>query len=184
MRHFRVRAVEQEPARAPGSAGFTLVELLVSLLLFALISLAGVGLVETVIRVQERTEGRGERLAEIQRARFLLAADLEQIVAGPVMEEETFTFLRGSAAGPYRVAYRFADGTLFREAGTVAAPMLSGLSQFSLRYLKADGWTTQLATEEDPSRPRAVELGFALQARPGQAAGRLRQIVELPQEPL
>lgn len=172
----------RQEAGAHGSAGFTLVELLVALLLFALISLAGVGLVETVIRVQERTEGRGERLAELQRARFLLAADLEQIIAGPVMEGNRFTFLRGSAAGQYRVGYRFAGGTLYREAGSLAAPMLSGVSQFRLRYLKADGWTSQLVSEDDPSRPRAVELDFALQAAEGQPTGRLRQIVELPQE--
>ena len=66
------------PARAapPGDAGFTLVEMLVALALFAAIGLAGFTVLDTVVRVRGGTEGRLERLGEIDRALALLTLDL------------------------------------------------------------------------------------------------------------
>ena len=46
------------PPRAGSEAGFTLVEMLVALALFALVGLASFALLETVIRTRDRTEGR------------------------------------------------------------------------------------------------------------------------------
>lgn len=169
-------------ARANDSSGFTLVELLVSLLLFALISLAGVGLVETVIGVQQRTETRSQRLSELQRALYLLTADIEQLSSGPLIEGGALLFTRSSAAGDYPVIYRFANGALFRQAGETELPVLNGVAGLRLRFFKNDAWTQTPFTLEDTARPRAVEVTLELAPRPGESAGPVRRVIELPDE--
>lgn len=69
-------------ARAGGSAakaaGFTLVEMLVAMVVFALIAAAGVGVMAYAADNQDVVRGRMDRLGEFQRARALLKADLSQ----------------------------------------------------------------------------------------------------------
>ncbi|MGB7409021.1 MAG: prepilin-type N-terminal cleavage/methylation domain-containing protein [Pontixanthobacter sp.] len=165
-----------------GESGFTLVELLVSLLLFALISLAGVGLVETIIGVQQRTENRAERLSEIERALYLLSADIEQLSTGPLVDGGTLLFTRGSAAGDYPVSYRYAGGALYRAVDSRELPVVNGVSGMQLRFFKNGAWTQTPLTEEDPARPSALELTMQLAPRPGTTAGSVRRVIELPDE--
>lgn len=58
--------------------GFSLVEMLVALFVFALISTAGVALVRFTVDQQALVEARAERLGQLQRTRALLRADLSQ----------------------------------------------------------------------------------------------------------
>jgi general secretion pathway protein J len=68
--------------RGPGlrrdDGGFTLVELLVSLFIFGLLSAAGVGLLSFSVRAQEAADARLGDLADFRRAGALLAGDLAQ----------------------------------------------------------------------------------------------------------
>lgn len=165
------------------SSGFTLVELLVSLVLFALISLAGVGLVETVIGVQQRTEARSERLAEIQRALYLITADYEQLSRGPLDGNGAIAFTRSSAGGDYPVVYQLLGGSLYRHAAELELPILSGVERVDLRFFKDGAWTTTPVTQDSPTRPRAVELTLMLARRPNQTGGPVRRVIELPDQP-
>lgn len=170
------------PDATVDSSGFTLVELLVSLLLFALISLAGVGLVETLVGVQQRTEGRSERLSQVQRALYLVTADIEQLSSGPLIDGGTMIFTRSSAVGDYPVVYRFADGALYRQTGETELPILLGVTGMGLRFYKNSAWTSTPVTPEDIARPKAVELTLELAPQPGQTAGPVRRVIELPDE--
>jgi general secretion pathway protein J len=58
--------------------GFTLVELLVSLFIFGMLSAAGVALLSFSVRAQEAAETRLGHLADFRRAGALLAGDLAQ----------------------------------------------------------------------------------------------------------
>ena len=165
-------------------SGFTLVELLVSLLLFALISLAGVGLVETVIGVQERTESRGDRLAEIQRAFYLITSDLEQIASGPFIENETIAFTRSSAAGDYPVIYRYDGTALYRQVSATEFAVLDGVNGLGLRFFKQGVWTDNPFSDEDTSRPKAVEITLMLTRRANETGGPVRRVIELPDQHL
>jgi len=60
------------------TAGFTLVEMLVALLIFALLSAVGVGVMAYAADNQGVVQARMNRLGEFQRARGLLQADLGQ----------------------------------------------------------------------------------------------------------
>jgi general secretion pathway protein J len=70
------------------SQGFTLVELLVALTIFALLSAAGVTLLSFSVRAQEAADERLTRLAEIRRAGALLTSDLAQ-AAPRISRDET-----------------------------------------------------------------------------------------------
>jgi general secretion pathway protein J len=61
--------------------GFTLVEMMVALLIFGLISAAGVGVLSFSMDNQQVVRARSHRLGEIQRARLALKADLAQAAA-------------------------------------------------------------------------------------------------------
>lgn len=60
--------------------GFTLVEVMVALFVFAILSAAGVMLLSGSVRAQGAVQGRLDGLAEVQRAASLMTADLAQAV--------------------------------------------------------------------------------------------------------
>jgi general secretion pathway protein J len=64
--------------RRAGDSGFTLVELLVALLIFGMLSAAGVALLSFSVRAQDAADARLGALAEIRRAGALLTSDLAQ----------------------------------------------------------------------------------------------------------
>ncbi|MGX7897036.1 prepilin-type N-terminal cleavage/methylation domain-containing protein [Tsuneonella sp. HG222] len=173
-----------EPSHGPsadGSDGFTLIEVLISLVLFALISLAGVSLVTTVVDVQERTEVRGARLAQVQRALYLLSADFEQMTEGPFAQDGTVQIVRASAGGEYEVAYAFADGAISRGSGESEAILLDGVQSLTMRVLLNDQWEPipQVVAADQPM-PRALEIVLELAPRANETSGPVRRVIELP----
>ena len=68
------------------SRGFTLVEILVALFIFAVLGVASAQLVSDVLRQQTQAEERGSRLAEVHRAMTVLERDLLQMVARPIRD--------------------------------------------------------------------------------------------------
>ncbi|MDN7134475.1 type II secretion system minor pseudopilin GspJ [Pseudidiomarina terrestris] len=61
--------------------GFTLVEVLVAMVVFAIIGLASAAVVNTMMRTNEQSAEAREQLAELQQAMFLLEQDLRQAVS-------------------------------------------------------------------------------------------------------
>jgi general secretion pathway protein J len=75
------------PSRRSAEHGFTLVELLVSLFIFALLSAAGVALLSFSVRSQEAAEVQLGRIADLRRTGALLSGDLAQAAARPWRDE-------------------------------------------------------------------------------------------------
>lgn len=175
----------------PREAGFTLIEMLISLALFALIAAAGMALVESILRVQARTAGRLERLGDVQRAMFVLANDLGQIAGGEVKGEGTsISFFRPLAASlgqPQPVAYTLSNGLLGRMvSGAGAQALLGGVAGVRWRYFAKDGgWQDRWPPNEarKGERPEAIEVQVTLAPGPNRPAGTLRRIVALPARP-
>jgi len=70
-----------------GDGGFTLLELLVSLSIFALIGVMAYSGLQTVMNQQNSTEAASQRLADLQKAYRIMQRDLEQIVSRKVRNE-------------------------------------------------------------------------------------------------
>ena len=117
------------PARRTATAGFTLVEVLVALAIFALIGVAGFSMLDQVLRTQRLTDGRLERLAEMQRAMHMITLDFAQARgasltarAGDTGAEVGFSRNAVDAAGgSVGLVYALRDGVLMRDVRTGAA---------------------------------------------------------------
>lgn len=171
-----------------GDAGFTLIELMISMGLFALIAVAGLALVEGIIKVQGRTETRFDRLADLNRAMFVMASDLDQIARGDVAGGSNgITFKRaapgiGGAAVPTR--YALVNGALVRQIGPSPQLLLTGVTSARWRFWDG-GWADRWPIDKSDRWPRAIEVEMQVSG-PGGTPGTIRRVVTLPvqaQEP-
>ena len=154
------------PARwgADGQQGFTLLEMLVALAIFALVSVMAYGGLASVLNQQFVTEGIAGELAQLQKTYMVMQRDFEQIMPRPVRDEfgDTMAPLlggtqlqitRGGWSNPAghprsslrRIGYRLDEQELVRYAWSVLdraqssepleQPLLDGVTEMRLRYL-------------------------------------------------
>jgi general secretion pathway protein J len=83
--------------------GFSLVEMMVALLIFGLVSAAGVGVLSFSIDNQQVVRARSHRLGEMQRARSALKSDLAQAAARRTRGEAGLPANRNMAGGEQAV---------------------------------------------------------------------------------
>jgi general secretion pathway protein J len=167
------------------SDGFTLVEMLIALTIFGMLTAAGVALLTLTVRTQATSERLLGEVGELRRAGALLTADLGR--AAPRMSRDRDgrprpAFIGAAGDGELllalvrggtdedplqRVEYRFRGGRLERlafarvdgESRAVAMPLLDGVRQVRLRYRDREGVWQPVWNVTDPTRlPRAVEL--------------------------
>jgi len=69
-------------------SGFTLLEILIALFIFAIISVILTAALRSVINTQEGTERNAERLRNLQFALLMVSRDVEQVVDRPVVNTE------------------------------------------------------------------------------------------------
>jgi general secretion pathway protein J len=163
-----------------GAAGFTLIELMISLLMFALIAVAGVALVDSVLGVQGKTEVRLDRLTALQRAMLVVSGDLGQVAIGDVTGGGAAISFSRSAPGvggpPVVVRYALARGVLVRDAGSGGQVVLRDVANIRWRFWQ-DGWIDRWPVGDAGGWPRAVEVEVTLA---GQPSGTIRRVVTLP----
>ena len=70
-----------------GSAGFTLLEILVALAVFAVVSVLATRILGSIVELAEATGERSAALAAVQRALAVVERDVEQMVRRPVRDE-------------------------------------------------------------------------------------------------
>lgn len=170
-------------SRAGQEAGFTLVEMLVALALFALVGLASFTLLDTVIRTRDRTEGRLEEVAVLDRALILFGRDLGQSDPGSHrISDGVLTLSLEAAGGPRELSYELADDALTRRAeqvGTITEQRLVGrVSALTLRGVdRAGGWHETWPPERDGEPLVGIEMQMTLGE---EAPTTVRRLVELP----
>lgn len=192
-------------------SGFTLVEVLIALVLFSMIGMAGFSLLNAMIGVEARTGERLARLAELQRAMHVLTLDFEQQVADRPIAVEGSTarlsrFAGAREGGIIVVEYALDDlslsRSLSRPGGTTQRQiLLTGVEALRWEFFDASGgWREALppvdvepepvlvtgATGIDigirkPANPHAVAAVITLSSAGGGLAGVLRRVVRLPE---
>lgn len=175
--------------------GFTLVEMLVALSLFAAIAAMGVGLLRSSVDTQDAVQTRLKAMGGINRLRAVMANDLAQAVQRPtrgpageavpafIGSETGFAFVHAGApvldGGPRptveRVAYALTGGEWRR----AVQPMLDGsalgdgdrlageVTSAQIRYRDEQGnWGAVWTSEPGNRLPRAVEVRLTRSGRP------------------
>ena len=125
------------PLVPPSHKGFTLLELLVALTIFSLVSITIFSSLTSMITTRDHLEDDSQQLAELQTAFMIIGRDIEQSIDRPVrtshqetsvamtLEESSYTleFSSNGRRNPaglkrsnlQRIAYRFEDGLLYRD---------------------------------------------------------------------
>lgn len=165
-------------------SGFTLVEMLVALAVFAVIAGAGLGLLRASVDTQSAVDRRLADVRELGRLQALLAGDLGQAVARPAQPGSAgrgpfagetgrmaftrtgWTNLDGSPRSELqRLEWRLDSRRLVRRAmadRAVDAVFAKDLQFASIRYRRDDGrWASAFASTPVEPLPAAVELSFA-----------------------
>jgi len=177
-----------------GARGFTLVEMLVALSIFALIAAMGVGLLRSSVDTQDAVQERLKGMSGINRLRAVMANDLAQAVQrptrGPAGEAvpafagstSGFAFVHGGAGAidgsPRPNVERVAYALVGREWRRATQPMLDGTAlgegdrlvgdvvAVAVRYRDERGnWAESWSSEPGDRLPRAVEVRMTRRAR-------------------
>ena len=169
-------------------AGFTLVELIISLFIFGMLAAAGVGLLTYSTQAQAVTAERLEGVAAERRLTALLTNDLAQAVArvsrditgapepafrggqGPVLLRYVRSGWSNSGdatrSGIQRVEWRLNQSTLERvtrllvDGATDSEPiiMADNVERVALRFRNEGAWQSDWAPSDPLELPEAVEL--------------------------
>ncbi len=75
------RSIRMAPVVEPRATGFTLVEVLVAIVVFAIIGLASAAVVNSMMRTNEQSAEVREKLQQLQQAMLLIEGDLRQAVS-------------------------------------------------------------------------------------------------------
>jgi general secretion pathway protein J len=168
-------------------AGFTLVEMLVALALFAAVAAMGVAMLRSSVDTQDAVHGRLAAMSGFNRLRSVMGADLSQALDRPTRDERgavvpafsgtatEFSFVQAGADGldgrsrpdAVRVRYGLDDGAWTRgeQPWLDGAVMPKGdalardVERAGLRYRDAAGvWQTSWPVAGGAALPRAVEV--------------------------
>jgi len=174
--------------------GFTLIEMLVALSLFAAIAAIGVGLLRSSVDTQDAVQTRLKAMGGVNRLRAVMANDLAQAVQrstrGPAGEavpafvgsSTGFAFVHGGAAGldgsPRPAIERVAYALVGSEWRRATQPMLDGtalnagdrllgeVAAVAVRYRDDTGnWSDSWNSEPGDRLPRAVEVRVSRSGR-------------------
>ena len=133
--------------RRPGEAGFTLIEVMVSLMIFGMIAAAGVAILSFSVRAQSSTGAKLDDISALTRTMSILSADLAQ-ASNRVTRDEAGTRIpafvgeSGSGVTPMlrlvRAGWSNIDGTARSNLQKVAYRVDAGVLQ-RIAYPMIDG---------------------------------------------
>ena len=182
--------------RARSRQGFTLVEVLIAMALFALIGIAGFTLLDGVLRTQGATETRLARMSEIQRAMLVVSTDLDQITGELAGSADTLSLQKTNLSGEVvNVRYALDGGTFIRTVASAAGErrqtLIENVSAVRWTFHRRrgdwlDGWppppeiALTTATVSSSDGATAVALDLTLNGLDGRPGATLRRVASIP----
>ncbi len=187
----RVSASGFKPLRRSAENGFTLIEVMISLLIFGLLAAAGVAVLSFSVRAQGVTQAKFDDIAALSRLNAILSADLAQAVPRATRNAQGAPQLafEGTSGDPMlalvrggwtnldeaprsdaqKVEYRLRNGAIERIAYALLdgadplppAVMLSGVDQVALRYRINGAWSDRWLSTPEAPLPEALEMQIA-----------------------
>ena len=154
---------------AKKSIGFTLLEIIIALFIFSIVSIIMVSALHSVLTSQSRTEDKAARLAKLQIALLLFSRDVEQTLNRPIIDVQgqpqgfigmstMMTFTHAGLFNPFgqllrsslqRTRYQFAEHSLVRITWPAldqtrntkpdSRVLLTGVSALQFEYLDSKG---------------------------------------------
>lgn len=191
--------------------GFTLVEVLVAVFIFALLMVAAYGSVNTLLRTRDGLAEQNGRLRELQFAIGLIERDLRAAIARPVREgygerepalvgsRDAIAFTRAGLANPLaqerarieRVGYAWRDQMLSRVAFAVldrtpasaplARDLLGNVRRIGFRYFDGRQWREQWPPVGVSPRPLRALPRAVEFSIETEDMGTLLRLVDLPE---
>ncbi len=174
-------------------SGFTLLEILLAIALFAVLSLLTSQLLTATVNSNEATKQHQQRFAALVRAVNLLDKDVWQSVPLTALEGEKSRLMLTTASNNdmpdiccapdlQRVEWSFKNHTLYRaiwrypedEQPSITQPVLTEVNAFTLRYYLKDAVVTTLAPDQ---YPRAIEAGIDING-----SGTITRLLLLPEK--
>ncbi|WCM51792.1 type II secretion system minor pseudopilin GspJ [Pseudomonas sp. WJP1] len=171
--------------------GFTLLELVIAIAIFALLGLASWTLFDGVVRVQQGTQSHEREFRNLQRAVAVIERDLLHIAQQPVvLEPSQLQLLRGNWRNPLDLprserqllTYRLDNGVLWRDSRAEGArsvqqqKLLDDVRDLRWRlYDSQVGWRGDWPSGQHLKAPLALEIQLS--------AGRfeaIRRVLLLP----
>ncbi len=176
-------------------SGFTLVEMMVAMVIFAVLAVAGIGLLRASVDTQAAIDNRLDGLNGQERVAALFIADVGQAMARPLVglgesrqlsffgTPSSVTLMRGGWANPdgqprstlQRVEWTGREASvsriahLFLDGSDPGQPAViqRDVESFSLRYRRADGsWVDSFSSTEREMLPAAIEMTARARGRP------------------
>jgi general secretion pathway protein J len=166
--------------------GFTLVELVVALFVFALLATAGTALLSVSIKSQQAVTASLSKGAESGRIVSLLSTDLAQAASRPVRNRDGavqpafvgrdggrdgvfLAYVRNDNAGVQRVEWRREGRKLIRASATAldggatvrTSVMAQDIGQLHMRYRYKGEWRPDWSPTRLDALPHAVEIELA-----------------------
>ena len=169
-----------QPARRDSQSGLTLVEVLVALMLFSMIGLAGFTMLDNILNVRAGTEERLERLARIDRALVLFSRDLQQSDPDTLIKDgDTLSMVRVGTGG---LSYLERGGSLVRRLSPDGFDqrLIEDVRGLEFRAFDSDGvWHDIWPLER--TRPLGLPPALAaIEMRLELGEGSIRRLVDLP----
>lgn len=159
-------------------SGFTLLELVIAMAIFALLGLASWGLFDGIVRAQQGTTAHEREFRRLQRAVAVIERDLLQVTEEPVVLQHTGLQLQRSQwrnpldlprSERQTLTYRLDNGVLWRESQGEGTPimqrqkLLDDVRDLSWRLFdRQTGWRSEWPTGRDAKAPMAVELQLSV----------------------
>jgi len=167
----------------PRSAGFSLIEMLVALAIFALVGVAGLTLLDTVLRSNRVTDGRLDAISALDRGLMVVTRDLTTSVPGTlVLDASGLSFERAGEDRLSLTLIRDKTGAMLRQItggdlpDMVEQTLFGGIEAADWQILDAQKqWHNTWPPASGPARALAAELTLTVEA-----SGILRRLVELP----